>query len=92
MSDETQIDVIKDASQSHWVYRAPKSIRPYLQLSRLDRPIGYWLLTLPGWIGLAFASLSYGFDQSDLGLDMASAAMRGGAGRAALLAAPRADY
>jgi len=66
MSDETQIDVIKDASQSHWVYRAPKSIRPYLQLSRLDRPIGYWLLTLPGWIGLAFASLSYGFDQSDL--------------------------
>lgn len=65
MSDETP-HVIKDASKTHWVYRAPKPMRPYLQLSRLDRPIGYWLLTLPGWIGLAFASLAYGFDQSDL--------------------------
>ncbi len=59
-------DVIKDASRTHWVYRAPKGLRPYLQLSRLDRPVGYWLLTLPGWIGLAFASLSHGFAQSDL--------------------------
>ena len=59
-------DVIKDANRTHWVYRAPKGLRPYLQLSRLDRPVGYWLLTLPGWIGLAFAGLSYGFDQSDL--------------------------
>ena len=65
MSGETT-DVIKDAARTHWVYRAPKGLRPYLQLSRLDRPVGYWLLTLPGWIGLAFASLSYGFDQSDL--------------------------
>ncbi|WP_409432180.1 4-hydroxybenzoate octaprenyltransferase [Litorimonas sp. RW-G-Af-16] len=59
-------DHIKDASKSHWVYKAPASVRPYLQLSRLDRPVGYWLLTLPGWIGLAFASLSHGFAQSDL--------------------------
>lgn len=59
-------DVIKDAAKTHWVYRAPKSLRPYLQLSRLDRPVGYWLLTLPGWIGLAFASLSRGFASSDL--------------------------
>ena len=56
MSGETT-DVIKDASRTHWVYRAPKGLRPYLQLSRLDRPVGYWLLTLPGWIGLAFAGL-----------------------------------
>ena len=41
-------------------------MRPYLQLSRLDRPVGYWLLALPGWIGLAFATLSYGFAVSDL--------------------------
>ena len=41
-------------------------MRPYLQLSRLDRPVGYWLLTLPGWIGLAFATLSHGFVVSDL--------------------------
>ena len=66
MSQTPQTDVIKDAAKTHWVYRAPEGIRPFLQLSRLDRPIGYWLLTLPGWIGLAFASLSHGFAQSDL--------------------------
>ncbi len=59
-------DVIKDAEKSHWVYRAPVKWRPFLQLSRLDRPVGYWLLALPGWIGLAFASLSHGFAASDL--------------------------
>ncbi len=59
-------DVIKDAAGTHWVYRAPAALRPYLQLSRLDRPIGYWLLTLPGWIGLAFAGLGNGYRVSDL--------------------------
>ena len=57
---------IKDAKRSHWVYKAPMEMRPYLQLSRFDRPVGYWLLTLPGWIGLAFATLSNGFAASDL--------------------------
>ena len=57
---------VKDSDRSHWVNRSPLSLRPYLQLSRLDRPVGYWLLALPGWIGLAFASLSYGFASSDL--------------------------
>ena len=57
---------IKDSNRSHWVNRSPLSLRPYLQLSRLDRPVGYWLLTLPGWIGLAFATLSNGFASSDL--------------------------
>jgi len=59
-------DVIKDAAQSHWVYKMPRAWQPFLQLSRLDRPIGYWLLALPGWIGLAFASLTHGFSQTDL--------------------------
>ena len=58
--------VIKDAAKTHWVYKMPKSWQPFLQLSRLDRPIGYWLLTLPGWIGLAFASLSFGFAGTDV--------------------------
>lgn len=57
---------IKDSATGHWVNRAPLSIRPYLQLSRLDRPVGYWLLALPGWIGLAFASLSNGFASNDV--------------------------
>lgn len=57
---------IADSTQTHWVNRAPLFLRPYLQLSRLDRPVGYWLLTLPGWIGLSFATLSHGFAWSDL--------------------------
>ncbi len=59
-------ETIKDAQKNHWVYRAPENWRPFLQLSRLDRPIGYWLLALPGWIGLAFASLSHGLEWTDL--------------------------
>lgn len=35
------------------VGRAPESARPYLELLRLDRPVGAWLLVLPGWIALA---------------------------------------
>ena len=43
---------VSDADDSHWVNRTPERLQPYLQLSRLDRPVGYWLLALPGWIGL----------------------------------------
>ncbi len=72
---------IKDADKNHWVYSMPEAWRPYLQLARYDRPIGYWLLTLPGWIALAFASLSHGLAWSDLkwaGLILIGAiAMRG---------------
>lgn len=60
------IEAVKDSSKTHWVNRAPLGIRPYLQLSRLDRPVGYWLLALPGWIGLAFAGLSHGLVWTDL--------------------------
>ncbi|MGJ8561872.1 MAG: 4-hydroxybenzoate octaprenyltransferase [Litorimonas sp.] len=47
---------VADAAKRHWVNQAPEAIRPYLQLSRLDRPVGYWLLALPGWIGLVVPS------------------------------------
>lgn len=57
---------MKDAKKTHWVYKTPHKWQPFLQLSRLDRPIGYWLLTLPGWIGLAFAALSSGVSLIDL--------------------------
>lgn len=30
--------------------------QPYAELARLDRPIGWWLLLLPGWWALAMAS------------------------------------
>jgi len=44
-----------DAVRGSWVARAPAPIRPYLQLSRYDRPAGFWLLGLPCLIGLALA-------------------------------------
>lgn len=33
----------------------PPKVRPYCRLMRLDRPIGTWLLLLPGWWSLALA-------------------------------------
>ncbi|CAF1350706.1 unnamed protein product [Adineta steineri] len=33
----------------------PKSIQPYIRLSRMDKPIGTWLLFLPGAWSIAFA-------------------------------------
>jgi len=58
--------IIKDSVKQGWVESMPESIRPFLRLSRYDRPIGFWLLALPGWIGLAFAALSHGFNWDDL--------------------------
>ena len=53
---------VADAVQGNWVDRyAPAATRPYLRLSRADRPIGTWLLLIPCWWGLALAIL---FDQS----------------------------
>ncbi|MEM8578207.1 MAG: 4-hydroxybenzoate octaprenyltransferase [Pseudomonadota bacterium] len=50
---------VADAEARNWVDRyAPLATRPYLRLSRADRPIGTWLLLLPCWWGLALAILS----------------------------------
>ena len=47
---------VADAYADNWVDRwAPAATRPYLRLSRADRPIGTWLLLLPCWWGLALA-------------------------------------
>jgi 4-hydroxybenzoate polyprenyltransferase len=44
-------------STGNWVdTRAPQWSRPYLRLSRLDRPIGSWLLLLPCWWSTALAA------------------------------------
>ena len=52
---------IIDAVTGNWVdTRAPAFARPYLRLSRADRPIGTWLLLIPCWWGLALAILSDG--------------------------------
>ena len=55
---------VADSEHTHWVNRTPSAIRPYLQLSRLDRPVGYWLLALPGWIGLALPAFICLIDQT----------------------------
>jgi 4-hydroxybenzoate polyprenyltransferase len=48
---------IADAPPGNWVERrAPAGLRPYLKLARADRPIGTWLLLLPGWWSVALAA------------------------------------
>src|SRR3981081_587343 len=47
---------VADAT-GNWVdTRAPAWSRPYLRLSRLDRPIGSWLLLMPCWWSAALAA------------------------------------
>ncbi len=58
---EGRNDAVADAVKGNWVDRlAPARTRPYLRLSRLDRPIGTWLLLLPCWWGLTLAMLHDG--------------------------------
>ncbi|HLS59484.1 MAG TPA: 4-hydroxybenzoate octaprenyltransferase [Paracoccaceae bacterium] len=52
---------VADAPATNWVDRfAPEWARPWLRLSRADRPIGTWLLLLPCWWGLALAIAATG--------------------------------
>ena len=54
MSDATAR--VADAT-GNWVdTRAPSWSRPYLRLSRFDRPIGSWLLLMPCWWSAALAA------------------------------------
>ena len=60
---------VSDAPLGNWVDRfAPRASRPYLRLSRADRPIGTWLLFIPCLWGIALAALSDGFRVWDLWL------------------------
>ncbi|WP_339693773.1 4-hydroxybenzoate octaprenyltransferase [Celeribacter baekdonensis] len=50
-----------DAVKGNWVdTRAPAWTRPYLRLSRADRPVGTWLLLLPCWWGALLAAAETG--------------------------------
>ena len=52
---------VADAVRGNWVDRlAPPALRPYLRLSRADRPIGTWLLLLPCWWGALLAAAARG--------------------------------
>ncbi len=47
---------VADAVEGNWVdTRAPVGFRPFLRLSRIDRPVGSWLLLLPCWWSLPLA-------------------------------------
>lgn len=52
---------LPDAAPDNWVDRhAPAPLRPWLKLGRFDRPVGIWLLMLPGWQGIALAAAMRG--------------------------------
>ncbi len=47
---------VADAVHRHWADRfLPAGWRPYARLARIERPIGWWLLLLPGWWAIALA-------------------------------------
>ncbi|MGR3792725.1 4-hydroxybenzoate octaprenyltransferase [Vannielia sp. SX4] len=73
---------VADAVSGNWVDRfAPPATRPYLRLSRADRPIGTWLLLLPCWWGVLLAAASTGWRWFDLwiiaGCGIGAVLMRG---------------
>jgi 4-hydroxybenzoate polyprenyltransferase len=54
-------DTVIDAPKGNWVdEKAPSAWRPWLRMSRADRPIGTWLLLLPCWWGVGLAMMSHG--------------------------------
>jgi len=59
-----------DIQVGGWIDRhVPDSIRPYLRLARIDRPIGTWLLLFPCWWSVALAAMPVGYlHLDDIGL------------------------
>jgi 4-hydroxybenzoate polyprenyltransferase len=49
-----------DIRAEGWVARLPAAWRPYALLGRFDRPIGTWLLVLPGFWAFAIAAPGWG--------------------------------
>ena len=75
-------DAVRDAVNGNWVdTRAPAHWRPWLRLSRIDRPIGTWLLLLPCWWGIGLAMMATAPRWFDLWIALAcmigAVAMRG---------------
>jgi 4-hydroxybenzoate polyprenyltransferase len=74
---------LPDAVGQQALFRlAPVAWRPYLQLARLDRPIGYWLLVLPCWWSSVLATLAshHAPNVWHLGLYLVGAIVMRGAG------------
>ncbi|AZU03502.1 4-hydroxybenzoate polyprenyltransferase [Glycocaulis alkaliphilus] len=58
---------VADSIPRTFVDRAPEGWRPYLRLARYDRPIGFWLLAIPCFWGLALATMDTGASWSMAG-------------------------
>ena len=60
---------VADAVPRHWADRLlPRPLRPYARLARLERPVGWWLLLLPGWWAIVLAQVSRGGGWPDIKL------------------------
>jgi 4-hydroxybenzoate polyprenyltransferase len=74
-------DSLPDSIDTHLALRrSPAAWRPYIQLARLDRPIGWWLLLLPCWWSAALAGIARGTGPNPLHLVLffiGAVAMRG---------------
>ncbi len=53
MNTKTHTDIKREGGVEKLL---PRFLRPYAALARLDRPIGMWLLLLPGWWAIMLAS------------------------------------
>lgn len=61
LPDDPAVDALPDSVAGHPALAlAPAAWRPFVQLARLDRPIGWWLLLLPCWWSSTLASIALG--------------------------------
>ncbi len=69
-----------DISTTGWIARLPAGWLPYALLARLDRPIGGWLLFLPGLWSILLAGAAPAFSAWLIALFLAGAFLMRGAG------------
>jgi 4-hydroxybenzoate polyprenyltransferase len=60
---------VADALPQHWADKLlPAGIKPYARLARLERPVGSWLLAIPGLWAISLAQISRGGGVPDMKL------------------------
>jgi 4-hydroxybenzoate polyprenyltransferase len=64
--EDSMNNIPQDAIKNSIVNKAPAWLKPYLQLSRFDRPIGFWLLGIPCLMGQALGRIGIGFSFYDI--------------------------
>jgi 4-hydroxybenzoate polyprenyltransferase len=75
LEDLSDVGKVADAPRGNWVDSlAPAAARPFLRLSRADRPIGTWLLLIPCLWAITLAAGATGFRSWDLWLALSCAA------------------